>query len=96
MNDASLLCLGGLVLFVAATTDWKAVREIALDEVDFSAERDFRLDALMKARPTARLERPALSNFCCDCGEEIPAARRKVVENCRRCVDCQTELEARG
>ena len=96
MNGASLLCLGGLVLFVWATTDWRAVRETALDEADFSVERDLRFAELAASRPATRPERPAVSNFCCDCGEEIPAARRAAMRGCTRCVDCQAELEARG
>ena len=30
---------------------------------------------------------------CDECGEEIPEARRKAVEGCTRCVDCQEAYE---
>lgn len=33
---------------------------------------------------------------CVDCGEEIPARRRKAMAGCQRCVDCQTEFEGGG
>ena len=32
---------------------------------------------------------------CEDCGGEIPAARRKAVPGCTRCVGCQKEAEGR-
>lgn len=32
---------------------------------------------------------------CCDCGAEIPAARRAANANATRCVACQTEHERR-
>jgi phage/conjugal plasmid C-4 type zinc finger TraR family protein len=31
---------------------------------------------------------------CEDCGEEIPAARRRAVPGCRCCVECQQDREA--
>lgn len=31
--------------------------------------------------------------ICTECGEEIPEPRRQAVPGCRRCIDCQTELE---
>ncbi|MCP9760042.1 TraR/DksA family transcriptional regulator [Aquitalea sp. S1-19] len=31
---------------------------------------------------------------CQDCGEDIPEARRRAVAGCRRCVDCQSAMEA--
>ncbi|WP_027714911.1 TraR/DksA family transcriptional regulator [Desulfuromonas sp. TF] len=30
---------------------------------------------------------------CEDCEEEIPAARRKAVPGCTRCIDCQRKFE---
>lgn len=30
---------------------------------------------------------------CEDCGKEIPKRRREAVPGCRRCVDCQMEIE---
>lgn len=32
---------------------------------------------------------------CVDCGEEIPAGRRKAVPGVRRCVACQAEADGR-
>lgn len=31
--------------------------------------------------------------FCQDCGEEIPAARRAALPSATRCTPCQTKLE---
>lgn len=30
---------------------------------------------------------------CAECGEEIPAARRRAMPGCSRCIACQTEYE---
>ena len=32
--------------------------------------------------------------YCCDCGEEIPIARRRAVPGVRRCISCQETAEA--
>lgn len=34
--------------------------------------------------------------FCQDCGEEIPAARRAALPSATRCIDCQAKLERRA
>lgn len=36
--------------------------------------------------------------FCEDCDEPIPEERRKMVQGCTRCIDCQTihEHKAKG
>jgi len=31
--------------------------------------------------------------FCIVCGERIPDARRQAIPGCRRCVNCQGQLE---
>ena len=38
------------------------------------------------------------SDECTDCGDGIPAARRKALPSARRCVGCQSQIEreARG
>ena len=38
------------------------------------------------------------SDECADCGDDIPAARRKALPSARRCVGCQSQIEreARG
>ena len=33
------------------------------------------------------------AEFCAECGEPIPEARRLAVPGCRLCIDCQTERE---
>jgi len=35
------------------------------------------------------------ADFCIDCGEPIPKARRLAVPGCIRCIDCQEEFEER-
>jgi len=37
---------------------------------------------------------PSLSQ-CEECGNEIPEGRRLVVQGCRTCITCQTELEGK-
>lgn len=34
------------------------------------------------------------AEYCLECGEEIPAARRLACPGCSRCRECQEEVEA--
>lgn len=34
--------------------------------------------------------------FCIDCEDEIPPARRAVYPSAKRCIDCQQEAEKHG
>ncbi len=45
------------------------------------------------ARARSRLTRGAGLTHCEDCGEEIPAARRRAVPGVRRCIQCQAEAD---
>ena len=45
-------------------------------------------DAVMLAR--ARLAAGGGESHCAECGEEIPAARRKALPGARTCVPCQS------
>lgn len=50
----------------------------------------------LNARSAERLIRdhaPKALDFCAECGEPIPEARRLAVPGCRLCIECQTELE---
>lgn len=50
----------------------------------------------LNARSAERLKRyHALKalEFCAECGEPIPEARRLAVPDCRLCIECQTERE---
>lgn len=49
-------------------------------------------DAVKNAR--ARLATGEGARYCDDCGEEIPAARRKAQPSSRTCVACQTARDA--
>lgn len=49
------------------------------------------LNAIDKVRASMKTG-PSLSH-CEECGEEIPEARRLVVQGCTTCIHCQTELE---
>lgn len=49
-------------------------------------------DAVKSAR--ARLPAGDGSEYCEDCGGEIPATRRKALPGTRTCVPCQTERDA--
>ena len=31
--------------------------------------------------------------FCIECDEEIPLARREAVKGCKRCVTCQSKID---
>lgn len=56
-------------------------------------ERDFINDAIALAR--AKLPKGESLEFCEECDEEIPEARRKALPGVRLCVSCQSKLEKR-
>lgn len=41
-------------------------------------------------------EKRRISDFCEDCGEEIPQSRLKVLPGARKCRDCQETTEKSG
>lgn len=45
------------------------------------------------ARVRSRLSQTESLTHCEDCGEEIPAARRRALAGVRRCVECQAEAD---
>lgn len=55
------------------------------------AEEHFRQDAL--AAREALIPRGAAARVCADCGEAIPAARRRAAPGATRCLDCQQWAE---
>lgn len=50
-------------------------------------------DAVKKARESLRAR--VSESHCVECGDDIPEARRRAVPGVRRCVACQTDLDAR-
>ncbi len=58
------------------------------DQIDASVE-----DAVARARDGLR--KGESLTHCEDCGEEIPAGRRKALPGVRRCVACQAEADGR-
>jgi len=46
------------------------------------------------SRARSQLGSGAGLTHCEDCGEEIPAARRRAVPGARRCIHCQAEADA--
>ena len=48
-------------------------------------------DAVKRAR--SLLPEGEGTPYCENCGEEIPAPRRKAIPGVRLCIDCQAELE---
>jgi len=50
-------------------------------------------DAVLAAR--ARMATGEGETHCRECGDEIPAARRRAVAGVRTCVACQSELDGR-
>ncbi len=67
------------------------------DIVDAAQEREA---AYLEERLRAQADSAALgragSGICADCGEAIPAARRRALPSAIRCVDCQAWHERRG
>ena len=64
------------------------------DNVDISqAESDFLLSLRLSAR--ARFQGES-ANYCCECGEEIPAERREALSGVRHCVFCAEHFEKTG
>lgn len=57
------------------------------DQIDASVEDEVR-------RARSRMRGGESLRECEECGEPIPDARRKAVPGVRRCVDCQSELDA--
>ena len=58
------------------------------DQIDASVE-----DAVARARSS--LSKGESLTHCEECGELIPAARRKAVAGVRRCIACQAETDRR-
>jgi len=54
------------------------------DQIDATVE-----DAVNRARE--QIPRGASRSLCAECGNEIPAARRKAVPGVRLCLACQAE-----
>jgi phage/conjugal plasmid C-4 type zinc finger TraR family protein len=65
-----------------------------MDEADHAQEREaaYLADRLRAQARAAALGEPG-SGICADCGEEIPAARRRALPSATRCVECQAEAE---
>jgi phage/conjugal plasmid C-4 type zinc finger TraR family protein len=65
-----------------------------MDQADIAQESE----ALYLARCLGAQARAAAlaepgSGICTDCGEPIPAARRRALPSARRCLDCQSFIE---
>jgi phage/conjugal plasmid C-4 type zinc finger TraR family protein len=50
-------------------------------------------DGVQRAR--ARLPAGESSQYCRECGEEIPEARRKAIPGVQTCIPCQSEIDRR-
>ncbi|HAS6408271.1 TPA: TraR/DksA C4-type zinc finger protein [Vibrio vulnificus] len=42
---------------------------------------------------TKRIEQRDSAHECGECGDQIPEERRKTVQGCKYCTQCQSELE---
>lgn len=62
------------------------------DLADMAQAEQERLNARSAERLT-RYHAPETLEFCAECGEPIPEARRQAVPGCRLCVECQSERE---
>lgn len=66
------------------------------DFADIASDQQAALndDALNQHRARTASQQGAISlEFCAECGEEIPAARRAYIKGCTLCVACQAENE---
>ncbi|CAH8242142.1 TraR/DksA family transcriptional regulator [Vibrio aestuarianus] len=50
----------------------------------------------LAASAKAKAQHPNGETHCVECGEEIPAARRKYLPHCCTCVACQELLDKRA
>ncbi len=63
------------------------------DEMDRAQEINEQFQtAVLDAHHRNRPHGPA-AIYCEDCGEQIPEARRRAAPGCKRCIDCQSDLE---
>jgi len=69
-----------------------------VDQFDRAQELDacFLRQALDMQARAARAGSGASREFCIDCEEEIPQARRRAAPGCLRCVGCAEEYEREG
>jgi phage/conjugal plasmid C-4 type zinc finger TraR family protein len=74
------------------------VEELKYDSMDFSGSDE---DVVYQMREIAQslaamrngqLAGPSLE-YCDECGDEIPEARRVAIKGCRTCVYCQSLIE---
>ena len=63
------------------------------DIVDLAAEAEERFRQEAIAAREAQIPRGAAAMACADCGESIPAARRRAAPGATRCLDCQQWVE---
>jgi phage/conjugal plasmid C-4 type zinc finger TraR family protein len=66
------------------------------DLVDRAQARELELLEEARARHAAAVRLGPSRVECLDCGDKIPAERRRAVPGCRRCVDCETVNEKRA
>lgn len=63
------------------------------DEIDIAQEINETNLADALADHQRRMPSGESLEFCIDCEEEIPEARRKAMPGCKRCISCQEEHE---
>lgn len=64
------------------------------DEADNAQDHiDREHESMMKHRATIRMNLGESLSDCIECDEPIPEARRKAVEGCKTCVECQSKAE---
>ena len=69
-----------------------------MDDVDRASAREAEMlaDALRDQARRAGLQGKTASDsarWCADCGDRVPALRRRTVPGCQLCVECQTSTE---
>ncbi|HJW23792.1 MAG TPA: TraR/DksA C4-type zinc finger protein [Rhodocyclaceae bacterium] len=69
-----------------------------MDILDRAQEREeeMRSDALAELARRADGQPPRVSALYCECGEEIPEARRRFLPGVQTCIECQRDIEKRA
>lgn len=64
------------------------------DEIGLHAEQFHNDLALLRHQQTHAVDANSVSaEWCADCGNEIPEARRKAIAGVSQCIDCAREAE---
>lgn len=66
-----------------------------MDDIDRASQYEEQQRQAAIAVITAHHPPSPQTQYCLDCGDEIPVARRQANPHAKRCIDCQTKYEKR-